>query len=167
MPARRRWSALGGAIVALCFVALPACGADGTTSVAPAATSLSAPGSTGVDITLKDFAIASSVTTAPDGQVDFTVTNQGPDETHEFVVIKTELDLLSLPTNQDGSVDEEGPGLEPVDEVEDVTVGSTDDLTVNLGPGSYVFICNIVQKQPDGTTVSHYAEGMRAAFTVG
>ena len=61
---------------------------------------------------------------------------------------------------------EESEGLTIVDEVEDLAVDATESLSVDLEAGSYVLICNVVQEEPDGTMEAHYAEGMRASFTV-
>ena len=47
----------------------------------------------------------------------------------------------------------------------DIEVGDTASLTVDLEAGSYVAVCNIVEEE-DGETESHYQEGMRASFTV-
>ena len=86
-----------------------------------------------------------------------------PVEKPSFVVIQTDLAHDALPTNKDGSVDEEGKGIEPQDEIEDIPVGDTQNLTVNLAAGSYVLICNIYDKDEQE---SHYQEGMRVSFTV-
>ena len=59
--------------------------------------------------------------------------------------------------DDEGVVDEEGEGLELVDEIEDIEGGSSQSLTVNLDAGSYVLICNLP---------GHYAQGMHAGFTV-
>jgi uncharacterized cupredoxin-like copper-binding protein len=72
-------------------------------------------------------------------------------------VFKTDLPPDQLPTNEDGDVDEEGEGVEAIDEVEDIAGGSDAELTVNLDAGSYVVICNLP---------GHYRQGMHAAFTV-
>ena len=98
------------------------------------------------------------------GGVTFGIENIG-EETHEFVVFRTELALTALPTADDGSVDEEGAGVELVDEAEDIAAGDSVQLTVDLDAGSYVVICNIVEED-GGETESHYQEGMRASFTV-
>jgi hypothetical protein len=91
------------------------------------------------------------------------VTNKGPDDTHEFVVIRTDLDPTELPTDETGAVDESGQGIEVVDEIEDIAVGENPSLTVDLDSGSYVLICNIYDKAEQE---SHYQEGMRTGFTV-
>ena len=120
---------------------------------------------TTVDVTVQEFAIIPASSSAPAGDVTFDVTNEGPDDVHEFVVFKTDLAPDALPTAADGSVDEEGEGIELIDEIEDIAVGDTPTLTVTLDAGSYVFICNIVEEE-DGETIAHYQQGMRVAFTV-
>ena len=147
-----------GFAIAIALVVLPACGSDsggGETS-----------GGGMVDVTLQEFAISTSSSSVPAGAVTFNVTNDGPDDVHEFVVIRSDLDLTALPTDEDGAVIEAGEGLEAVDEIEDVAVDASGSLTVDLEPGNYVLICNIVQTEPDGSIEAHYAEGMRASFTV-
>jgi hypothetical protein len=87
------------------------------------------------------------------------------EDTHGFVVFKTDLEPDALPTAPVGSVDEEGEGVELIDEIEDIAVGDTPTLTVSLDAGSYVLICNIVEDEGDETIV-HYQQGMRTGFTV-
>jgi uncharacterized cupredoxin-like copper-binding protein len=133
-----------------------------TTASATQSAAASASASPGeVSVTLREFSITPDVDTVAAGSVTFHVTNQGPKEVHEFVVIRTDLAPGALPTGDDGAADEEGTGMQPVDEVEDLAVGHSQDLTVNLDAGSYVLICNIVDKGE-----AHYALGMRAALTV-
>jgi uncharacterized cupredoxin-like copper-binding protein len=121
-------------------------------------------GPTTVTVELKEFSIGISESSAEAGEVTFELKNTGQ-EKHEFVVMRTDLGLLDLPTTPDGSVDEEGSGIEVVDEVEDIPAGQSQRLTVNLDAGSYVLICNIVEEE-EGKTESHYQQGMRAQFTV-
>ncbi len=121
-------------------------------------------GDSSVGVTLQEFAVGSDPSSADEGEVTFELENTG-EETHEFVVIKTDLSATDLPTAEDGSVDEEGDGMEVVDEVEDLPSGESSDLTVDLDAGNYVLICNIVEEE-DGETESHYQEGMRTPFTV-
>jgi uncharacterized cupredoxin-like copper-binding protein len=96
------------------------------------------------------------------GSVTFDA-NDGPNDVHELVVFKTDLAPDALPTGADGSVDEEGEGLELIDEIEDIPVGETMSLTVDLEAGNYALICNIYD---EAEQESHYQEGMRTAFTV-
>ena len=112
-------------------------------------------------VELKEFSVSVSPSSADSGETTFSVKNVGG-TTHEFVVVKTDLDDGALPTLKDGSVDEEGgAGIEAVDEIEDIAAGDSGELTVDLEPGKYVLFCNVVQGD-----VSHYAKGMHTSFTV-
>jgi uncharacterized cupredoxin-like copper-binding protein len=119
-----------------------------------------------IGVTLREWEVAPEETSVDAGEVTFDIENVG-DETHEFVVVRTDLDPAELPTAEDGSVDEEGEGIEPVDEVEDIPSGESGELTVDLDEGSYVLFCNIVEEEEGGEVESHYQNGMRTAFTVG
>jgi uncharacterized cupredoxin-like copper-binding protein len=151
-------SALG---FALALAVLPACSSDETPPAAASSSSASAGGT--VDVTLQEFAITTSASSAPAGSVTFDVTNEGPKDDHEFVVIKTDLGITDLPTDADGLVDEAGAGIEAIDEIAEFPPGETQTLTVDLAAGSYVFICNVYNKKEN---VYHYQEGMRTGFTV-
>jgi len=117
-----------------------------------------------VEVTLQEFSVIPSPDSAPAGDVTFNVTNEGPEDVHEFVVFKTDLAPDALPTAEDGSVDEAGEGVELINEIEDIAVGDTPTLTVTLDAGSYVLICNIVEEE-GGETIVHYQQGMRVGFT--
>lgn len=119
------------------------------------------PATTTVPVTLQEWSIGTGVAAAPAGLVTFRVTNQGPVDLHELVVIKTDLLLISLPTDANGVVDEEGGGMEVMGEVEDIPVGASQDLSLTLAPGAYVLICNIYEEGE-----AHYTMGMRTSFTV-
>jgi uncharacterized cupredoxin-like copper-binding protein len=109
-----------------------------------------------IDVTEQDFEITLDPKTSSAGSVTFTIHNDGP-STHEFVVFKTDLAPDALPTTSDGAVDEEGQGVEAVDEQEDIESGTDETLTVSLDAGSYVVICNLP---------GHYGQGMHAALEV-
>lgn len=121
---------------------------------------------TTVDVSLQEFSINPSVAAAPAGIVSFKVANDGPNDVHEFVVVRTDLAPGDLPTDEAGAALEDGDGMEVIDEIEDLPVGSIETLALDLDAGSYVFICNLVEEE-DGETEAHYALGMRTAFTVG
>jgi hypothetical protein len=91
---------------------------------------------TTVDVTVQEFAVIPAESSAPAGDVTFDVTNEGPDDVHEFVVFKTDLAPDALPTVADGSVDEEGEGVELIDEIEDITIGDTPTLTSRWTPAA-------------------------------
>lgn len=122
-------------------------------------------GGSNVGVTLQEFAVVPAETTASAGEVTFEATNDGPNDPHELVVIRTDLDINSLPTKDDGSVDENGEGVEIVGEIEGFEVGGTESAAFDLEAGSYALICNLVEEE-EGGLESHYQEGMRAAFTV-
>jgi uncharacterized cupredoxin-like copper-binding protein len=153
----RRHAAIGAVVVVMALV--PACGGDGENS---GGTSASADGGP-VAVTLKEFAVGITPASAPAGTVTFEVSNIGPNDVHEFVVISTDLGPADLPTGEDGAVLETGEGMEVIDEIEDLAVDANETLAVDLQAGPYVFICNIYDKKEKE---SHYQEGMRASFVV-
>jgi uncharacterized cupredoxin-like copper-binding protein len=126
------------AVAALTFAA-GSCGGDG-----------------GIGATEADYTITLDESSAPAGDVTFDISNDA-EQTHEFVVFKTDLAEEQLPTNEDGDVDEEGEGVTHIDEVEDIEAGATESLTVELDAGNYVVLCNLP---------GHYKQGMHASFTV-
>ncbi len=143
-----------------------ACGDDEKDSGAtatPGGAATAAGGGTEVDVTLQEFSVIPDTDSVDAGEITFNVENVGPDDVHEFVILKTELEPDALPTVDDGSVDEEGAGIEVIDEIEDIPVGDTQSVTVDLEAGSYVLICNIYDETENE---AHYAEGMQTAFTV-
>ena len=140
-------------------LALVGCAAGGTS---PSPTGGGA-GATTVAVTLQEWAVVPAARSAPTGQVTFEVTNDGPEDVHEFVVIKTDLDVAELPTDADGVIDETGDGMEVIDEIEDLPVGETQTLTVDVDAGNYALVCNIWDED-EGE--AHYQMGMRTAFTV-
>lgn len=92
------------------------------------------------------------------GAFTFTPTNTGP-TAHEFGVFKTELAPDALPLVSDKSkVDENGEGLDHIDEIQDLNVGDTKSLSVNLEPGAYVFICNL-----PGALLAGHLRGVQGA----
>jgi len=139
------------ALAVLLALVVSACGAATT------------PAPTTVNVELKEWAVIPSQTSVPDGQVTFVVTNSGPADTHEFVVIKTDLDAFALRTDATGKVDENVAGIAVIGEIEDVAVGSTQTVTFDLAPGKYALICNIYDEVE---LEAHYKQGMLVSFTV-
>jgi len=78
-------------------------------------------------------------------------------------VIRSDLEPADLPTDADGAVKEAGEGMGVVDEIEDIPVGETQELTVTLDAGKYVLNCNIFSADENE---AHYEMGMRTAFAV-
>ena len=52
-------------------------------------------------MTLQEFAVSSDPGSVPAGSVTFDVTNEGPDDPHEFVVIQTDLGPTELVRHAD------------------------------------------------------------------
>jgi uncharacterized cupredoxin-like copper-binding protein len=117
-----------------------------------------------VDVTLQEFAVGAVPSTVGAGSVTFSATNNGPEDEHELVVIRTDLAPDALPTVADGSVDEEGEGIEVIGEIEGIAPDGTGSVTLDLEAGAYVLICNIYD---EAEQESHYQEGMRTSLTVG
>ena len=97
--------------VSLIALAFAAC-STGTTSPSPAEASPGAGGGTAttVAVTLQEWSVLAAPASAPAGSVTFQVTNTGPEDVHEFVVLKTDLDPGALPVDANGAVTEEAQG---------------------------------------------------------
>ena len=127
--------------IAVVALVLPACGGgdDG-----------------GVDVALSDYVVAPAASSASAGEITFNLTNEAS-QTHEFVIFRTDVSSDAMPVGAEGDVDEEGEGVEAIDEIEDIAAGADATLTVTLDAGSYVFLCNLP---------GHYRQGMHIGFTV-
>jgi uncharacterized cupredoxin-like copper-binding protein len=136
------------AAIAVALATLGACSGDGATTV---------------NVTLQEFSVATDPTSGDAGEVTFEATNDGPDDVHEFVVFRTDLSPTDLPTDENGAVVETGEGVELIGEIEDIPVGETKTVTLELAAGNYVFICNIWDEEEQE---AHYQEGMRTSFTI-
>ena len=111
----------------------------------------------GVQTTLSDFAIAVSDTSLPSGSNHLKISNSGA-SVHELEVftVPAGVDVAAIPVSNNVA-DTDSVGMTVVDEVEDVAPGTTANLTVNLTPGTYAFICNLP---------THYGLGMHTVVTV-
>jgi Sulfocyanin (SoxE) domain len=116
-----------------------------------------APRGTPVNVLLEDFKVRQVAPDVPAGPVSFRIRNQGP-TTHEVIVARTDRAPGDLPLQRDGlTVDEEGRGIELLDEVEGLDIDDRQTLDLRLTPGHYVLYCNLE---------GHYLGGMYAALTV-
>lgn len=106
-----------------------------------------------VSVDLADFTIELNRDTVPAGPVTFAVRSEGP-SVHEIEIFDGARPGLILPVEQSVA---DTTGLELVDEVENLLPGSTNQLTVDLDPGTYLVICNLP---------THYEHGMWAILTV-
>ena len=122
-------------------------------------------GETTVQVTLREFEVVPAQDSAPAGEVTFEATNEGPNDPHELVVIRTDLAPDALPIDDQGAVDEGGEGVEAIGEIEEFDPNATESATFTLEAGNYVLICNVTEEE-DGEVEAHYAQGMRTGFTV-
>jgi uncharacterized cupredoxin-like copper-binding protein len=116
-----------------------------------------APLGTPVNVRLEDFKVQQDMAVVPAGTVSFRVLNQGP-TSHEFIVVRTDRAPDKLPLQRDGlTVNEEGPGVDLVDDIGGLDIDDRQTLDLRLAPGHYVLYCNFE---------GHYLGGMYAALTV-
>lgn len=105
---------------------------------------------------VSEWAVTVNASEAKAGDVSFTIENAGTIP-HEFLVVKTDYKVGKIPLGANNRFDEEGEGLEVIDEIPEWVPKTTGTLTVKLEPGAYQLLCNIE---------GHYAAGMHTAFTV-
>jgi uncharacterized cupredoxin-like copper-binding protein len=146
--ARRRWAWALALVLAALAVAVPLTVARRHEPLPPG---------TPVNLLLEDFKIRQDAAFVPDGTVSFRIRNQGP-TTHEVIVVRTDLAPDKLPLQRDGlTVNEEGPGIDFLDEVEGLDIDDRQTMVLDLAPGHYVLYCNLQ---------GHYLGGMYAALNV-
>jgi uncharacterized cupredoxin-like copper-binding protein len=146
--ARRRWAWALALVLAALAVAIP---------LTVARRQEPTPRGTPVNVLLEDFKVRQDRGVVPAGTVSFRVRNQGP-TTHEVIVVRTDRAPDKLPLQRDGlTVDEEGPGVELLDEVEGLDIDDRQTMVLGLAQGHYVLYCNLE---------GHYLGGMYAALTV-
>jgi uncharacterized cupredoxin-like copper-binding protein len=103
-----------------------------------------------VSVTLSEFKVAATPSSATGPKVTFDVRNAGK-APHEFVVLRTNKSAAQL--GHGARIKETGH----VGELGDLEPGASKTLTVNLKPGHYALVCNLP---------GHYMGGMHANFTV-
>jgi uncharacterized cupredoxin-like copper-binding protein len=112
-----------------------------------------APAGSQVVADLADYKITVNVPSVKAGKVKIGVRNVAPME-HSFQVLKTDLPQDKLPVDgASAKAKEEGK----VGEIPSIPAGKSAAVTLDLAPGSYVFICNVA---------GHYQLGMHTGFTV-
>ena len=135
--------------------------AGGAAPAANAPTALPGASKTTVDVKLGEWSIAPSVTSAKAGVVTFNIQNAGPANRHEFIILKTDLAPDALPTLKDKSLNEDAAGITSPGEGGIIAPGKAESVTVNMTPGKYVFVDNIVEKG-----LVHWEKKAFATFTV-
>ena len=141
-----------GALALVASVGLASCGSD-PTNMGTEPTDLVANKISG---SVREWGIDVSAAKAKSGVVTFAIANFGT-ISHEFIVVKTNFPLGEIPIGKNNRFDEDGEGVEAVDEIAEFEVDTTHVLKVMLEPGAYQLLCNIA---------GHYKNGMYAALTV-
>ena len=146
--ARRRWAWALAFVLATLALAVP---------LTVARRQEPTPSGTPVNVLLEDFKVRLDTAVVPAGTVSFHVRGKGP-TTHELIVVRTDRAPDKLPLQRDGlTVNEEGPGVELVDEAGGLDIDERQTLVLGLAPGNYVMYCNLE---------GHYLGGMYAALAV-
>lgn len=109
-----------------------------------------------VAVQLGDYAVVVAPKLAI-GSTTFEIANVGK-QTHEFIVLRTDLDPPAFPVDAEGRFVENAPGLTAINEKEGIKPGTNATLTVNLPAGNYVFACNLL---------GHFKKGMAVKVRVG
>ena len=112
-----------------------------------------APSDSQVVAELTDSKITVSVPSVKAGKVKIGIRNLGS-MLHSFEVLKTDVPQDKLPV--DGAT-AKASEVGKVGGVDNIAVGKSAAVTLDLVPGKYVLICNIA---------GHYQLGMHTAFTV-
>ena len=129
-----------------------------------------------VIVALGEWGITASPDSIPAGLVRFDVTNGGPVDPHELVIFRTdqpiaELEQIAIANAEErGFLPEEGvDGVEFIGEIEEFDPGNSRTGVFELEPGTYVFLCNIVEHDEideEGNPEAHFLLGMSMTFTV-
>jgi uncharacterized cupredoxin-like copper-binding protein len=126
-----------------------------TASPIASAAAPSAPETTGATVSLTEWKVTVAGT-IKSGKTDLTITNAGV-APHEFLVFKSDLKPSAYPTDAAGDIKEEGAGVKLVSDGENIDPAGTQARTVDLTPGTYLFVCNIP---------GHFKQGMFTVVTV-
>ena len=102
-----------------------------------------------VNIGLREWAIDPEPGSVEAGAIRFDATNESRGIVHELAVIQIQ---------EDGD-------LEVIGEIENLGVGESGSIVIDLPPGHYQLACLIVPGEA-GSTVDHYQEGMWIEFAV-
>lgn len=121
-----------------------------------------------LEVEIREWNLTISEEKLPAGEIEVTVKNKGK-EVHELVFIKLNGNepVGRLPVDKNGGIDEKTMTWgKLIDEVEGMDPGKKAKITLNLKPGRYAVICNVIETEPDGSIEAHYSMGMFAQLTV-
>jgi hypothetical protein len=133
-----------------------------TTAAVAAETVAAAAGGAATDAltyTLKEWTLEGSAT-LPAGQTEISV-NNGGNFAHEFLVIKGTTYEEAAKNDLGTVLEDQLPAGAVLGEIEKIEKGASAKLSVDLTPGTYLFVCNI-EFGPN----SHAGKGQRLNVTV-
>lgn len=104
-----------------------------------------------VIVDMREYSVKSSKDAISAGSLKILVRNVGS-SAHDFKIIRSDLPSGQLP-QEGGKAKEDGK----VGETGELNPGGRQTVTVDLKPGKYIFICNVV---------GHYGLGMHTSVTV-
>jgi uncharacterized cupredoxin-like copper-binding protein len=90
------------------------------------------------------------------GKTTFKISNAGTIP-HELLIFKSDLAPSAYPTDPAGDIIEDGAGVALLSDGDNIDPGGAQDRTVDLTPGTYLFVCNIP---------GHFKDGMFTVVTV-
>ena len=129
--------------VLACGLLLAACGGPSSSAAAGSQ----------VIVEMTDYKVVTNVPSVKAGTIKIGVRNLASME-HSFEVIKTDLAADQLPIDPASA---KAIDVGKVGEIATIAGGTSAAVTLDLGPGKYIFICNIA---------GHYQLGMHTAFVV-
>lgn len=115
-----------------------------------------------VAISLREWEVSAAPAEVKPGEFVLDVANSGTRE-HELVVVKSDLPPTQLPLVE-LAVDEAKVNISG--RVEKLAAGASGTLELELFPGKYLLICNILDTAPGGVAEPHYLNGMVLSFLV-
>ena len=162
-----------GTILLLVGVVAVACGGGGdgdsggdSEPEPTATTAVQQPGiaASEVNVRLFEWTVDAGVESVAAGAVTFNAANIGG-VGHNLVVIRSDLATNALPVIKGGGGDEASTAIEVVGKIEELEPGLDQSMVLELEPGVYALICNIVDEDDAGRR-SHYQLGMRIELQV-
>jgi uncharacterized cupredoxin-like copper-binding protein len=133
----------------------PASAAQATTGPSVAAPVATAAPAAAPTITLSEWKVTVA-STMKAGTATFAIANAGTIQ-HELLVFKSDLAPSAYPVDKSGDIIEDGAGVTLLSDGENIDAGGSQARTVDLTPGTYLFVCNIP---------GHFKAGMFQVVTV-
>ena len=135
---------------ALAAAILVACGGDGSN------------GGGELTVEAREWSLSPSREEGSAGSFAITFNNSGT-RRHELLIVKSDLPLTMLPTGENG-LDEALVNV--VARLSPIEPQTSAMQTVELTPGKYVLLCNVVETPAGGPVQRHYENGMAASFLI-